>query len=70
MLKFIVLTVDHDEQRIYRDIVEATSHFKALNTVLEHRPYCCYGGAYSAEGLRQIADRSGTSPVDFFEEES
>ena len=68
MSKFIVLTVDHDEQQTFVDVTEAASPDAALETVLKYRDYCCHGAAYTPAELRELADRSETSPVDFFEE--
>ena len=68
MSRFIVLTVDHEEQQTFVDVTEAAGRDAALQTVLEHRDYCCHGVAYTAAELRELADRSKNSPVDFFEE--
>lgn len=68
MAKFIVFTVDHDEQQTFVDVTSAESAAAALATVLKHRDYCCYGVAYTADELRQLADDCETKPADFFEE--
>ena len=68
MSRFIVLTVDHEEQQAFTDVTEAASRVAALQTVLEHRDYCCHGVAYTVAELHELADRSENSPVDFFEE--
>lgn len=68
MSKFIVLSVDHDQQQAFVDFAEAGSRDAALETVLKYRDDCCRGVAYTAAELREIADRSETDSVNFFEE--
>ena len=68
MPNFIVLTVDHNEQA-FVDFAEARSPEAALGTVLTHRDHCCHGAAYTAAELRDLADRSESSPADFTEGE-
>lgn len=68
MCRFVVFTVDHDEQQVFVDFVEAGSHNAALEVVLECRDYCCHGAAFTPAELRGLANRSETGPVDFFEE--
>ena len=68
MSKFIVLSVDHDQQQAFIDFAEAGSRDAPLETVLKYRDYCCHGVAYTAAELREFADRSETDPVNFFEE--
>ena len=68
MSRFIVLTVDHDEQQTFVDVTEAASRDAALQTVLDCREYCCHGAAYTPAELRELANRSETCPVDCFEE--
>ena len=68
MSRFIVLTVDHDEQQTSIDVIEAPSHDAALQTVLGCRDYCCHGAAFTAAELHEHADRSETGPADFFDE--
>ena len=68
MAKFIVFTVDHDEQQAFVDLTSAGSRDTALATVLKHRDYCCHGAAYTPDDLRRLADECDTQPIDFFEE--
>lgn len=68
MSKFIVLSVDHDQQQAFADAADATSHDAALQTVFKYREYCCHGAAYTPTELRELADRCERSSVDFFEE--
>ena len=68
MSRISVLTVDHDEQQTFVDVIEAPSHDVALQTVLDCRDYCCHGAAFTAAELHEIADRSEIDPADFFEE--
>ena len=68
MSKFIVLSVDHQQQQAFVDVTDATSHDVALETVLRYREYCCHGAAYTPTELRELADRCERSPVDFYEE--
>lgn len=68
MAKFIVFTVDHDEQQTFVDFTSADSRTVALATVLKYREYCCHGAAYTPDELRQLADDCHTKPANFFEE--
>ena len=68
MPDFIVLTVDHNEQRGFVDLAEAAGHDAALGTALAYRDYSCHPVAYTAAELREVADRSRVSPTHFFEE--
>ncbi len=56
MSKFIVFTVDHDEQQAFVDFTEAATDKNALTQVLDDRYYCCHGAAYTPDELRQLAD--------------
>ena len=68
MSRFIVLTVDHNEQQAFVDYADAGNHESALETVLKYRDYCCHGMAYTPAELREFADSCKNNPVDFFEE--
>ena len=68
MAKFIVFTVDHDQQQAFVDTTSAGSRVAALATVLKYRDYCCHGAAYTPADLRRFADDCETQPADFFEE--
>jgi hypothetical protein len=70
MDKFMVVTVDHDEQEAFVDPVAARNRNTALETALEHRMNCCYGAAFTAKELRDYADDLETHPPDIVEEES
>ena len=58
MPKFIVFTVDHDEQQTFVDFVEASTEENALSQVLDDRDYCCHGAAFTPDELRELADDS------------
>lgn len=58
MPKFIVFTVDHDEQQAFVNFVEASTDENALSQVLDDRAYCCHGAAYTPDELRELADDS------------
>ena len=68
MARFVVFTVDHDQQQAFVDFADASSADAALETVLNYRDYCCHGVACAAAELREFADRSETNPVNIFEE--
>jgi hypothetical protein len=55
MPKFIVFTVDHDEQVAYTDFVDAPDSEEALETALEAQEDCCYGIAWTPDELRELA---------------
>ncbi|MEZ6074047.1 MAG: hypothetical protein R3C10_28160 [Pirellulales bacterium] len=54
--RFIVFTVDPDQQQFFTDFVTAANHESALEEVLGRRDYCVHGGALTAEELRWLAD--------------
>jgi hypothetical protein len=56
MSKFIVFTVDHDEQQSFVDFTKSSTSENALSQVLHNRGYCCHGVAYTPDELRQLAD--------------
>ena len=60
MPKFIVFTVDHDEQVAYTEFVDAPDREEALETALEAQEDCCYGIAWTPDELRQLAQNCET----------
>ncbi len=57
MAKFIVVTVDHDEQQTFCDFTSAPDAESALREILDEREDCCHGDAFSPAELRDLADR-------------
>ena len=55
MAKFIVFTVDHDEQQAFVDVTSASSRAAVLATVLKYGDYCCHGAAYTARRASAIS---------------
>ena len=68
MPKFIVFSVDHEQQQAFVDFTQAATTEAALATVLKYRDYCCHGMVYTPDELRDLADRCEKEPMDFFEE--
>ena len=56
MTRFVVFSVDHDEQQASVDFVTASTHEDALGKVLDERQYCCHGQAHTPDELRQLAN--------------
>jgi hypothetical protein len=58
--RFVVFTVDADEQQMFTDIVSSPDHESALGLVLDNRDYCVHGVAFTADELRELADECET----------
>lgn len=68
MSRYIVFSVDHDQQQAFVDFAEAGRRDAALETALKRRDCCCYGAAFTSAELRVLADRLETETVDLIEE--
>jgi hypothetical protein len=54
--RFVVITVDSDQQQAFTDCVSAADCGSALEVVLDSRDYCVHGAAFTVDELRGLAD--------------